>query len=92
MMWGLLFKIGIPLLLVGGGLWVVNDRAYNRGFDKGWADNTAAQKKAIAIKKGVAEKGRSDLDKLPPEKVDAEIVKRCKAACGEDKQCVAACD
>lgn len=92
-MWlGLLLKIGLPILLVGGGLWYVNDRAFNRGFDKGWADNTAAQKKAIQIKKNVAEKNKTALDRLPPEQVDAEIIRRCKAACGEDALCVKACE
>ena len=92
MMWGLLFKIGLPLLLVGGGLWYVNDRAYNRGHAAGWADNTAAQKKAIAIKKRIAEDNRAERDKMSPAEADAELIKRCKVACGEDKLCVAACE
>lgn len=92
-MWlSLLIKIGLPLLLVGGGLWYVNDRAYNRGHAAGWADNTAAQKKAIAIKKEQAERGRAELDRLTPAEADAELIKRCKQACGEDKLCVAACE
>lgn len=88
-MMGYAFAALFVASLVGG--WIINDRAYNRGHAAGWADNTAAQKKAIAIKKDVAEKNKTALDKLPPEQVDAEIIKRCKAACGEDKQCVSAC-
>ncbi len=89
---GLALKIGLPILLIGGGLWFVNDRAFNRGYTSGWADNTAAQKKAIAIKKDVAEKNKTALDKLTPAEADVELIKRCKAACGEDKLCVAACE
>jgi len=92
-MWlGLLLKIGLPLLLVGGGLWYVNDRAYDRGHAAGWADNTAAQKKAIAIKKKIAAENRGALDKLPPDKVDEELKRRCIEECREDAQCVAACE
>jgi hypothetical protein len=92
-MWlSLLIKIGLPLLLVGGGLWYVNDRAYNRGHAAGWADNTAAQKKAIQIKKDFAEKNKTKLDKLTPAEADAELIKRCIAACGPDQQCQKACE
>lgn len=75
MMWlGLLFKIGLPLLLVGGGLWYVNDRAYNRGV------TATVKKMEVLIQRGV-ERRDVDFDKLkkvPESELDDELRKLCE--------------
>ena len=74
----LALKILAPLLLglalLGGGAWLVNDRAYNRGVA------ATVKRMMVLIEQGAARKD-ADLDRLkttPEDKLDEELRRLCE--------------
>jgi len=82
-LWSTLAIAGIVLAVIGGGIWYINDKAYNRGVA------TTIAKMQVLIAKGT-ENVKRDVDKLktlPEDQLDAELKRLCELHKKPEQKC-----